>query len=100
MTWIVGRDETGWAWLHAPSPVLGSSGPTRVDTSDPDPDYKPRPVGFTADLEPHDQQGETEPLEAVIARVPDHLATLTRCPACGNADGYHFRTCPTRGGPA
>ena len=31
---------------------LGQSGPMRVDTANPDPNFKPRPVGFTATIEP------------------------------------------------
>lgn len=32
--------------------VVLSSGPIRVVTDQPDPDFKPRPVGFTAEIEP------------------------------------------------
>ena len=50
------RDAMEPYWLYEPSVNLGSSGPTRVETGEPDPEFKPRPVGFTADL------GEAEPL--------------------------------------
>lgn len=47
----IGRDAAeGYVWLSDPSLNLGSSGPSRVSTDDADPTYKPRPVGFTADL--------------------------------------------------
>lgn len=41
-----------WSRPERATMNLGSSGPTRVDTSTPDPDFKPRPVGFTAQIEP------------------------------------------------
>ena len=72
---------------------LGSSGPARVDTSNADPDYRPRPVGFTADL--GTAKPDKESHEAALARVPQHLTLLTgTCPECGDTDGWHFRSCP------
>jgi len=46
-----------WRWepRRQASVNLGSSGPTRVET-DPDPKFKPRPVGFTAKIEPVDPE--------------------------------------------
>jgi len=48
--------EQGWVRMPHTTLNLGSSGPTRVETGQPDPEFKPRPVGFTAD------PGEAEPL--------------------------------------
>lgn len=45
------RDAMEPYWLNEPYLSLGSSGPSRV-ADEPDPNFKPRPVGFTARLEP------------------------------------------------
>lgn len=39
-----------WTWDRPSATVRDGRGPERVDTSTPDPDYTPRPVGFTAPL--------------------------------------------------
>jgi hypothetical protein len=39
-----------WRWDRIGASVRESRGPERVDTSSPDPDFRARPVGFTADL--------------------------------------------------
>jgi len=44
--------EWRWDLRREPSLNLGSSGPTRVEVGEPDPKFKPRPVGFTAKIEP------------------------------------------------
>lgn len=50
MSAICGRDAVdGYVWLYGPSLVKGG-GPERVVSDEPDPDFKPRPVGFTAPL--------------------------------------------------
>ena len=41
-------EELGRAWCRAT--VVRSGGPERVDATEPDPTFKPRPVGFTARL--------------------------------------------------
>lgn len=57
MSWYRSVSAEGlWEWRSDPSLNLGSSGPSRVETNEHDPDFKPRPVGFLADL------GEAEPL--------------------------------------
>ena len=53
---MIDEAVTGWAWMPYVSISLGSSGPTRVCTDEPDPEFRRRPVGFTADL------SEPEPL--------------------------------------
>lgn len=45
-------------WLHEPN-VKDGGGPTRVEVGDPDPKFKPRPVGFTAQLEPVEVEPQT-----------------------------------------
>jgi hypothetical protein len=52
---VTRQNRTIWSRPDKPSVSLGSSGPVRVDQSTPDPDFKPRPVGFTATLEPAEQ---------------------------------------------
>ena len=97
MSWY--RSEEGWSWHGDPTLVLGSSGPARVSTDDADPDHRPRPVGFTADL--GIAKPAKEPLDDVVARVDRHVAFLQdrpqsprdRCPECRDTDGHHFRCC-------
>ena len=43
-------EEMGWGYSRAY--VVRSDGPTRVVTDEPDPKFVPRPVGFTARIEP------------------------------------------------
>lgn len=43
-------------WDRPSATIRDGRGPERVDTNTPDPDFKPRPVGFTANLT------EAEPL--------------------------------------
>jgi hypothetical protein len=100
--------EEGWAWHPTPTVNLGSSYPTRVDTSDADPDYQPRPVGFTADLGTAKPATESdEGWELVEAEILCHdrpepcldgctgppKCRRARCTECGDADGHHFRYC-------
>jgi hypothetical protein len=49
MSRLIGRDAVdGYVWLNAT--VERSGGPERVYTApEPDPEFKPRPVGFTAE---------------------------------------------------
>lgn len=46
-----------------PNLVLGTSGPTRVDVGDHDPDFVPRPVGFLAQLDEQDQEAHPSLIE-------------------------------------
>lgn len=97
MTWH--RDPPdGWTWRPDPSVVLGSSYPARVDTSDPDPDYEPRPVGFTADLGTPKQATDTHPHVEAVAALDDELDArpALRCGLCGDVVPYHFRSCPSQ----
>jgi len=48
MTWIRGALEP--IWLHEPA-VRDGRGPERVQVDKPDPNFRPRPVGFTANVE-------------------------------------------------
>lgn len=49
--------RTARIWFAARATVnLGSSTVVRVITDQPDPEFRPRPVGFTAQLEPVEQE--------------------------------------------
>lgn len=103
-----------WEPSSTPHVNLGSSYPTRVDTSENNPDQQPRPAGFTAKVgttklatAPDDDVIEAEilcdhPGEEIPAHAwdPDNgcpyledAVTSDRCPECGDADGLHFRCC-------
>lgn len=46
-----------WYWYKTPSVNLGSSTVVRVkEDGEPDPKFKPRPVGFTAVIEPVEKE--------------------------------------------
>lgn len=51
-----------WGRYYTSADVIHSGGPVRVATDQPDPTFKRRPVGFTADLdEPTDEPEIQEP---------------------------------------
>lgn len=112
-----------WGWADTYRPSVQIVGDTRVDTGNPDPDYRPRPVGFTAQLEDPKPVVEPDDLDAWAADrvqtgqwVPCRNAPrlgvedydehamrdaqaskaepATRCGECGDTDGRHFRCCP------
>lgn len=43
--------------------IKETSGPVRVVTDDPDPNFKPRPAGFTAQLEPVEDVNQIREIE-------------------------------------
>lgn len=90
MSWH--RSEEGYVWRGDPTPVLGSSYPARVSTDDADPEYRPRPVGFTADLGIAKPVTESQP-DTEWELVEAHIVDRDRCDECGNTDGFHFRCC-------
>lgn len=49
-----------WGRYYVRTDVIHSGGPIRVETNQPDPNFKPRPVGFLARL---DDPTEPEPQE-------------------------------------
>jgi len=55
VSWI--HDGLEKRWLHAPT-IRDGRGPERVEVGEKDATFKPRPVGFTAVIEPL----EAEPL--------------------------------------
>lgn len=50
-----------WGRYYTHADVIHSGGPVRVETDKPDPTFKPRPVGFLADLSDPDEPEIQEP---------------------------------------